>query len=79
MKVEKFQKPETLSWGPMTAWASGGFRATPWPGVQGARGPRKLLALGTFQEMKMLFPDTTFAPRPPVETCNSNAEVLIIS
>lgn len=43
VKVQKIENTEISSWGPGGRRAPGGSRATPWQGVQGAGGPRKLL------------------------------------
>jgi len=42
VKVQNFQNTENQSWGPGGRRPPGGSRATPWPGGQGAGGPRKL-------------------------------------
>ena len=48
VKVENPEKPELNAGGLGAARAPGGSRATPWPGVQGAGGPRKLLSFVFF-------------------------------
>jgi len=50
----KFEILKNVSGGLGADRAPGGFRAKPWPGVQGAGGPRKLLHFSLFETKKSL-------------------------
>ena len=55
VKVENLEKPEIFAGGLGAARAPSGSRAKPWPGVQGAGGPRKLIDFSNFKVSKITF------------------------